>query len=155
MLFRAQRSAAEESILIPARRDFSTSSRPVDFGRNDSESLRFIKMISNETSSIVNFVLIDYDYATDGSWAIFYYWFNFLEAIAWCSIGVYVFARFLRNRKSWLEIIYTLLFFVFGLTDFKELQNLPLWLLAFKGIIFASIIYTRYLLKPFYPRLTI
>ena len=101
------------------------------------------------------FVIIDYDYAVDGAWATFYYWFNFTEAMTWILIGAYVFVRFLRSRKSNLEIIYTLLFFIFGLTDFRELQNLPIWLLVFKGLIFVSILYTRYLLKQFYPRLTI
>jgi len=91
--------------------------------------------------------LIDYDYAAGGFWPRFCLCFNALEAAAWFAIGAWVFARYLRNRKSPLEILYAVLFVAFGLTDIREIASLPVWLLLLKAIILAAIVAIRGNLK--------
>jgi len=95
----------------------------------------------------LNYKLIEYDYTAGGFLSSFHYWFNLIEGIAWFTIGGYVFIRFVRNRKSPYEIIYAILFFLFGMTDFREMRNLPVWLLALKAIILVSLLSARFNLK--------
>ena len=91
--------------------------------------------------------LIEYDYTAGGFIPVFYYRFNLVEAIAWFTIGGYVFIRFMRNRKSFYEIVYAVLFILFGITDIRELRNLPVWLLALKAIILSGLLIVRFYLK--------
>lgn len=58
-----------------------------------------------------------------------------------------MFVRFLRNRKSPHEIIYAVLFFFFGMTDFREMQNLPVWLLLLKTLILVALLCLRFYLN--------
>ena len=94
-----------------------------------------------------SYKLIEYDYAGGGFLPTFYYWFNLAEAIAWFTIGGYVLIRFFRNRKSPCEIVYSALFLLFGITDLREVRNLPVWLLALKAVILAGLLSARFNLK--------
>jgi hypothetical protein len=104
---------------------------------------------------VINLRIVEHDYTAGGGWEAFSYWFNLLEGVVWFGIGGYVFNRFLKNRKSHLEIVYAMLFCVFGLTDFREIYDLPVWLFAAKAVIFGAIILVRIRLWPYYNRLTI
>lgn len=75
---------------------------------------------------------------------LIYSWFNVTEGIAWLAIALYVFRRYLVHQKTNLEIIYTLLFIVFGISDFWESYIVQLWLIMTKGLIFAGIIIVRF-----------
>src|SRR5262249_4980434 len=81
-----------------------------------------------------------------------YHWFNLFEGLAWCLVAGLVLRRFLRYRKSPLEIIYALAFVTFGLSDFVEAHALTSWLIIAKGanlvILFAL---RRHLLRSYYP----
>ena len=96
---------------------------------------------------LINYRLIDYAYLKGSCWELFYRWFNVVEAAVWLAIAIYVFSRYLRNKKTPYEIVYSTLFVLFGLSDLREILNLPVWLLAVKAIILTSILYTRSFLK--------
>jgi hypothetical protein len=100
---------------------------------------------------VLCYKLIEHNYAEGGFWVEAYWWFNILEAIFWCAVGIYMLNRYLDNKKSRWELAYVGLFFLFGLTDVREVADLPVWLLLFKGSILAGIIITRtYLVRNFY-----
>ncbi len=105
---------------------------------------------------IVSYRIIDFDYSSGGFLPLFYYWFNVVEGVAWSVIGAYVFGRYLKNRKSVYEIVYSTLFLVFGLSDFREVADLPVWLLGLKGFVLAGLLWVRFILKKdYYPGLKI
>jgi hypothetical protein len=58
--------------------------------------------------------------------------FNLFEGTAWVVFGVLVLARFLRWRRSAIEVGYAVAFFCFGLTDFVEAYALSSWLIWVK-----------------------
>lgn len=61
--------------------------------------------------------------------SIVYRAFNLVECAAWIVFGALVFARFLRQRHSRLELFYAAAFVLFGLTDLREAYSLQSWLL--------------------------
>lgn len=69
----------------------------------------------------------------DRSWhSLFVHWFNLFEGTAWWGFGGLVLRRFLRYRKSPLELVYAAAFVIFGLTDFVESYALTSWLIHVK-----------------------
>jgi hypothetical protein len=57
----------------------------------------------------------------DPSWVyVPYHAFNLFEGATWCVFAALVLLRYLRNRRSRLELWYALAFVTFGLTDFQE-----------------------------------
>lgn len=57
----------------------------------------------------------------DGQWfTLLYHWFNIAEGVAWVVFAGLVLRRYLRNRRSSLELWYCFAFFIFALTDFRE-----------------------------------
>jgi hypothetical protein len=61
-------------------------------------------------------------------------------------------ARFIRFRRSWLELAYAIAFVAFGLSDFKEAYRLESWLLLFKGINLIALLWLRHLvIRNWYP----
>src|SRR5487761_1382578 len=67
------------------------------------------------------------------SFSEFYHWFNIVEGAAWCVIAGLVSRRFIKHRKSRLEVVYAMAFVAFGLSDFVEARALPTWLILAKG----------------------
>ena len=61
-----------------------------------------------------------FDPATAGVWDHIYRGFNLFEGLAWVLFAVLVFVRYLRRGQSKLEIVYAVIFLLFGLTDFRE-----------------------------------
>ncbi|HVX14969.1 MAG TPA: hypothetical protein VHC22_27510 [Pirellulales bacterium] len=81
-----------------------------------------------------------------------YHWMNMAEGCAWCLLAVLVLRRFLRYRKSRLEIAYAAAFVTFGLSDFVEARVLTTWLILAKGANLAILFLLRlHLLRRYYP----
>lgn len=69
----------------------------------------------------------------DRSWhSLFVHWFNLFEATVWWFFGGLVLLRFVRQRRSGLEPVYSAAFFTFGLTDLAESFALTSWLIWIK-----------------------
>ena len=81
-----------------------------------------------------------------------YHWFNIAEGTAWCLIAGLVVRRFLRRRKSGLEIAYAATFVTFGLSDFVEARALTTALIVAKGANLVLLLFLRRrLLRRHYP----
>jgi hypothetical protein len=81
-----------------------------------------------------------------------YSWVNRIEGVFWLAFAGLVLARFLRHRRSALELAYALAFLTFGLSDFVEAFIVQPWLILFKGINFAAIIVLRWIvIGRYYP----
>lgn len=87
--------------------------------------------------------IVDVSRENLGAYRLFYVGFNAVEALAWFAFAVIVFYRWRRNRKTKLEVVYSVLFLVFGLSDVMEIIAYPLWLLVAKGAILAGLLLTR------------
>lgn len=98
-----------------------------------------------------NLTIVD----TDSPWLTTYRYiyipFNIIEAAFWFGLGVYVLIRYVRHRKTWYELQYSLSFSLFGLTDLLETHSTTLWLLAFKAACLLAILLGRKLVIGFYP----
>lgn len=92
---------------------------------------------------ILHYKLVDINYSEIGVLQVFYFGFNAIEALAWLLFASYVIKRWLINKQSPLEIVYAILFVVFGLTDLLELVNLPIWLLGLKIMTLACLLLMR------------
>ena len=72
--------------------------------------------------------------------------------VIWLLLAALVAARFIRFRRSWLELAYAIAFVAFGLSDFKEAYRLESWLLLFKGINLIALLWLRHLvIRNWYP----
>ncbi len=69
----------------------------------------------------------------DDQWlSLVYHWFNIFEGAAWIVFAGLVLRRFVKNRKSQLEIGYSIAFLVFAMTDFREAWEQSSWLIWLK-----------------------
>ena len=99
----------------------------------------------------MRYVLWRYD--ANDALAVGYHWLNLCEAIAWFVIAGIVGWRMVRQHRAvaW-ELVYVGLFIAFGLSDVWESYQVPLWLIAAKGLIFGGIVMVRaVLVKRYYP----
>ncbi|MGB7326965.1 MAG: hypothetical protein WBD31_18970 [Rubripirellula sp.] len=73
-------------------------------------------------------------YAPDSNDAFneLYHWFNLAEGAVWFVLSGLVLRRYWMHRNSRLEIVYSLLFLAFGVTDFLESSALTSWLIWLK-----------------------
>lgn len=78
--------------------------------------------------------------------------FNLAEALIWFALGVFVLVRYLRHRKSWYELQYSLSFTLFGITDLIETHATTIWLLCFKAACLLAILQGRKLVIANYPK---
>lgn len=79
-------------------------------------------------------------------------YFNLAEFIGWEVCAGVVWWRDGRYRKSGIEVVYGLLFLVFGLTDLREAYALDSWLLWVKLINLIALFWVRrYVLTRYYP----
>jgi hypothetical protein len=84
-----------------------------------------------------------WQYRASGSLNLAYHCFNLLEGTIWLIFALLVLARFVRWRRSWLEIVYATMFFAFGLTDFREAYRLESWLILLKGANLVLLLWLR------------
>lgn len=81
-----------------------------------------------------------------------YHWFNIAEGTAWCIVGILTIRRYRIHRNSRLEVLYSLAFVAFGLSDFAEAHSLTTWLILLKGLNLLLLFVLRsYLLRRYYP----
>lgn len=81
-----------------------------------------------------------------------YHWINLVEGAAWVVFGFLVLLRYAKHRRSMMEIIYGLSFFLFAATDFREAWIVESWLIWLKALNFAAILTLRYwIIKHYYP----
>ena len=77
---------------------------------------------------------------------------NLLEAAAWFGVAVWVLRRHRRKPGGPWNYAYALLFAVFGASDVWESQQVPMWLIAAKGLIFTGIVAARWVVVTrYYP----
>ncbi len=81
-----------------------------------------------------------------------YHWMNLIEGCAWLVFAALVLARYLPHRNSPLELLYSLAFVTFGLSDFREAYALESWLILFKGINLVALFVLRWqVIRNWYP----
>lgn len=73
-----------------------------------------------------------------------YVYFNWFEAVSWFCLACYVWWRFVKHRRTKLELIYGFYIFVFGLTDVFEVYQLTIGLFLTKALVLLSILVCRY-----------
>ncbi len=79
--------------------------------------------------------------------------FNLFEGMAWVVLSGLVLLRFLRHRRSAIEIVYALAFFTFGLTDFREAYALQSWLIWLKAANLLLLVWLRFIvIRRYYPQ---
>jgi uncharacterized membrane protein len=77
---------------------------------------------------------------------------NCVEALIWLGFAVAVVYRNRRHRRSSLELFYAGLFFIFAMTDVREMFVVQPWLILFKGLVLVGILWVRHVVrKRFYP----
>lgn len=85
-------------------------------------------------------------------WSYLYRGFNITEGFFWIGFAIVVMLRFFRNRKSNLEVLYAIVFFIFGLTDFVEAYEMSAPLLLAKAVIVVALFTLRsFVHQKFYP----
>ena len=81
-----------------------------------------------------------------------YHVFNLVEGMVWVVLSGLVLRRFLRHRRSSVEVAYALAFFTFGLTDFREAYALQSWLIWIKAANLFVLLWLRArVIKRYYP----
>lgn len=73
-----------------------------------------------------------------------YVYFNWFEAFGWFAFSCFIWLRYLKQRRTPLELIYGLYICLFGLTDVLEVYKLTVGLFATKAIILLSILVCRH-----------
>ena len=92
-------------------------------------------------------------HAGDGWFGLLYSWFNVVEGCLWILLAGLVLRRYLKHRRSKLELLDALSFLTFGLSDFRESFSLTLWLIIAKGINLTILLWLRrYVLRHCYPQ---
>ena len=92
-------------------------------------------------------------YDPNGDWySQPYHWFNLCEGVAWLCFAALVLKHYLRHRHSPLELLYCIAFITFGVSDFREAYVVQSWLILFKGLNLATLLYLRWIIiHRFYP----
>jgi hypothetical protein len=94
----------------------------------------------------------EYQTANDPLFARLYHYGNLAEGGAWLAVAALVFVRYLRHRRSRLEVVYALAFVLFGLSDFREAYRLESWLIWGKGMnLLALFGLRRFIVQNYYP----
>lgn len=81
-----------------------------------------------------------------------YHAFNLFEGTVWLVLSYLVLQRFIRFRRSKIEIVYASAFLTFGLTDFREAYVLQSWLIWLKAANLLALLRLRaYVITHYYP----
>jgi hypothetical protein len=84
--------------------------------------------------------------------AVPYHAFNLFEGTAWVVLSILVLRRYRVSRRSPVEVAYSLAFFTFGLTDFREAYALDSWLIWVKLLNLIVLFRLRsVVIRRFYP----
>jgi len=84
--------------------------------------------------------------------ASLYHYFNLAEAAVWFVLGALVALRFFRFRHSNMEIVYSIAFLAFGVSDVLEAWKLTSWLLWTKLVILLGLfMLRRHVIRTYYP----
>ena len=89
---------------------------------------------------ILNYEIICVQRPSLIGWNVFYVIFNYIEAVFWFGIALYVLFRYIKNRKTW-----------FGVTDLIEVWGMTLGVLLLKGVCLLAIFQGRKLVIEKYP----
>jgi len=93
-----------------------------------------------------------YPQPTDPWFSIPYHLFNLFEGVCWVCFAGLVLRRYLKFRHSRIEIVYSLAFFSFGLTDFREAYVLESWLVWIKlANLIALVVLRSIVMRRYYP----
>ncbi len=93
-----------------------------------------------------------YDPRDRSLYSISYHAFNLVEGAIWVTFGLLVLRRFLRHRRSRLELAYVTAFVLFGLTDFREAYSMQSWLLWAKLVNLVALFWLRRIvMRRYYP----
>lgn len=88
----------------------------------------------------------------DGGYSKPYHWFNLLEGSFWIFLSALVLWRYLRHRRSPGELLYSFVFLLFGISDFREAYALETWLIWAKGVILLALLcLRRWIMRRYYP----
>jgi hypothetical protein len=93
-----------------------------------------------------------YDPDDRSLFSVSYRSFNLVEGTVWIGFGVLVLRRFLKHRRSRLELWYAVAFVLFGLTDFREMYAMQSWLLWTKLAVLIYLLWLRKIvMRRYYP----
>jgi hypothetical protein len=93
-----------------------------------------------------------YDPEDRSLFSVSYRTFNFIEGTVWIAFGFLVLLRFLKLRRSRLELWYAAAFVLFGLTDFREAYAMQSWLLWMKLAVLIALLWLRkVVIRRYYP----
>ena len=104
-------------------------------GQND-----FVKLSVINYYELCNHLLINTKNGSLGSFGMPYMVFNCIEALCWFYISISIIFRYLRHKKTKMEILYAISFFAFALSDVIETSGITLLLLLFKGVCILAIV---------------
>lgn len=76
---------------------------------------------------LLNHQFVEVSHEDLGVFEHFYFGFNAFEAAAWFAFAAIVLFRWFRHRKTWLEVLCSLLFLRFGISDVIEIIFHLLW----------------------------
>ena len=92
---------------------------------------------------IFNALLINTNDDSLGLYRLPYIVFNYAEAACWFICAGMVIVRYVKLKKSKMEILYGLSFFAFSLTDVMETCGTTLLLLMLKGVCILALLAFR------------
>jgi hypothetical protein len=93
-----------------------------------------------------------YDPEDRSLFSVSYRTFNLIEGAIWIAFGVLVLHRFLKHRRSRIELSYAGTFVLFGLTDFREAYAMQSWLLWVKLAVLIALLWLRkVVMRRYYP----
>lgn len=79
----------------------------------------------------------------EGWFEVSYVYFNWFEAASWFVLAAFIAWRYLKNRRSPVELLYALCVMLFGVTDVLEVYELTLGLFLVKALVLLSILLCR------------
>ena len=81
-----------------------------------------------------------------------YHWFNILEGLVWLVFSTLVFLRFLKHRRTRIELYYCALFAAFGASDLVEAWQQSSSLICLKLFNLYGLVRTReHVMRRHYP----
>ncbi len=93
-----------------------------------------------------------YDPEDRSLFSVSYRTFNLIEGTIWIGFGILVLRRFLKHRRSRLELWYAAAFVLFGLTGFREAQAMQSWLLWTKlAVLIVLLGLRKVVIRRYYP----
>ena len=93
---------------------------------------------------LLDHVITSVNNAPQGLFETCYVYFNWFEALSWFCLAAYVWGRFIKYRRTRLELIYGFYILVFGLTDMFEVYQLTAVLFLTKVLVLLSILVCRF-----------